>query len=209
MDPRSCRRCVSFSGNRLVAAGDIATVAAKTKSFLDRNVGRSALLFDEETSELVEADFRGTQADVLRRLAVEPQTASQNRSKDSEHASQISDQARGPGRPKLGVIAREVTLLPRHWEWLNDQPGGASVALRKLVEDARRTYAERDRLRKEQEAAYRFLSAMAGNFTGFEEASRALFAGDARRFGRLVESWPAGVRDHALLLAARSFANGN
>jgi hypothetical protein len=208
MDPRSCRRCVAFSGNRLVAAGDIATVAAKTKAFLDRHPGRSALLFDEETSDLVEVDFRGSQADVLRRLAAKPQLPSQDGSEGSEPASSIAARARGPGRPKLGVVAREVTLLPRHWEWLNDQPGGASVALRKLVEEARRTHAERDRVRKAQEAAYRFLSALAGNLAGFEEATRALFAGDSRRFGRLVAPWPAAVRDHALTLAARSFASG-
>ena len=108
-------------------------------------------------------------------------------------------------RPKLGVIAREVTLLPRHWEWLSSQPGGASVALRKLVEEARRANAGRDRIRQAQEAAYRFVSVLAGNLPGFEEACRALFAGDAARFDSLVQGWPAGVRNHAQRLAARAF----
>lgn len=108
---------------------------------------------------------------------------------------------RGPGRPKLGVIAREVTLLPRHWDWLNSQPGGASVALRKLVEEARRTRGDKDRTRAAQEAAYRFMSAIAGDLPGFEEASRALFAYDRRRFGELVAGWPEDVRDHAIKLA--------
>jgi hypothetical protein len=111
------------------------------------------------------------------------------------------DEPRGPGRPKLGVIAREVTLLPRHWDWLGTQPGGASVALRKLVEEARRTNGAKDRRRAAQEAAYRFMSAMAGNLPGFEEATRALFASDRRRLSDLVAAWPADVRDYAIQLA--------
>jgi hypothetical protein len=99
------------------------------------------------------------------------------------------------------VVAREVTLLPRHWEWLARQPGGASVALRKLVEDARRSKAGENRVRASQEAAYRFMSAMAGNRPGFEEATRALFAGNAEGFRQHCAQWPADVRDHATALA--------
>jgi hypothetical protein len=112
---------------------------------------------------------------------------------------------RKPGRPKLGVVPREVTLLPRHWDWLAGQPGGASVALRKLVEQARRTNQDKDRLRLAQEAAYRFMSTMAGNEPGFEEAARALFAANQVRFSEFVEPWPIDVRDHAKKLAARAF----
>ncbi|HDR9526974.1 TPA: DUF2239 family protein, partial [Burkholderia stabilis] len=105
------------------------------------------------------------------------------------------------GRPKLGVVSREVTLLPRHWEWLATQPGGASVALRKLVEDARRTHAAADRHRDAQTRAYHFMSAMAGDLPGFEEAARALYANDPARLAELVSGWPDDVRDHALALA--------
>lgn len=105
------------------------------------------------------------------------------------------------GRPRLGVIPKEVTLLPRHWDWLNLQPGGASVALRKLVDEARRTSGDRDRVRGAQESAYRFLSAVAGNLPGFEEATRALFAYDRRRFTQLIAAWPEDVRDYAVRLA--------
>ena len=99
------------------------------------------------------------------------------------------------------MVAREVTLLPRHWDWLGMQPGGASVALRKLVDEARRNSGDKDRIRKAQEAAYRFMSAMSGNLPGFEEAARALFAYDPRRFGDLIATWPEDVRDHAIRLA--------
>ena len=77
------------------------------------------------------------------------------------------------------MVAREVTLLPRHWEWLAQQSGGASVALRRLVDQARRGTEDKDRIRRAQEAAYRFMSAMAGNRPNFEDAIRALFAGDS------------------------------
>ena len=115
------------------------------------------------------------------------------------------DAPRGPGRPRLGVVAREVTLLPRHWEWLNGQPGGASVALRRLVEDARRLRAGADRKRRSQEVAYRFISAMAGDRPGFEEATRALFASDRTRFTAHTSAWPVDVRRHARALADRAF----
>jgi len=120
-------------------------------------------------------------------------------------APSLEPELRTPGRPKLGVVAREVTLLPRHWEWLNLQPGGASVALRKLVDEARRVHRDTDRVRLAKEAAYRFATAMAGNEQGFEEAIRGLFAGDAVRFAQHSRTWPEDVREHATKLAARVF----
>jgi uncharacterized protein len=120
-------------------------------------------------------------------------------------AVQASATPRGPGRPKLGVVAREVTLLPRHWEWLAQQPGGASVALRKLVEEARRANKDKDRVRQAQEAAYRFIAAMGENKPHYEEVARALFAGDAARFEAWTASWPSDVREHARRLAAAAF----
>ena len=147
------------------------------------------------TSGPIDIDFRGSIEDVIARL---PDIAAAPAAVEEDAALPVP---RGPGRPKLGVVAREVTLLPRHWDWLNSQPGGASVALRKLVEEARKVNAPKDRIRQAQEAAYRFISAMAGNEPGFEEATRALFAGKQDRFGELVERWPVDVRDHAKKLA--------
>jgi hypothetical protein len=103
------------------------------------------------------------------------------------------------------VVAREITLLPRHWEWLALQPGGASVAIRKLVDDARRGGEDKDRIRHGQDAAYRFMSAMAGNRPHFEEAIRALFTPNPQRFNELITGWPVDVRDHAAHLAERAF----
>jgi hypothetical protein len=124
----------------------------------------------------------------------------------SAQGASAPEPPRGPGRPKLGVVAREVTLLPRHWEWLNAQPGGASVALRKLVEEARRQNGEKDRVRRARETAYRFMAAMAGNYESFEEAARALFAGDRPRFATMIAAWPQDIRDHATKLAAEGLS---
>ena len=111
------------------------------------------------------------------------------------------------GRPRLGVVAREVTLLPRHWDWLNRQPGGASVALRRLVDEARQVHRERDAQRAAREAVYRVMTEMAGDLPGFEEATRALFAAEAERFATLVEPWPADIKDYLRRLAQGAWAS--
>ncbi len=181
----------AFAGMHRIASGDLATVAAKAKAALDQDDGTSILILDDETCRVVDIDFRGTADDVVKRLE---RTSGQ-------------PEPRGPGRPKLGVVAREVTLLPRHWEWLNAQPGGASVALRKLVEEARRSNEAKDRVRQAQEKLYRFMSTLAGDEAGFEEASRALFAGDRKLFMALIRLWPKDIRDHAERLAASAFTD--
>ena len=141
------------------------------------------------------AHHRGAVSTVLRRVPAQAKT-------EPAPAEDAAPQAeRTPGRPKLGVVAREVTLLPRHWEWLAGQPAGASVALRKLVEHARRASKEADRVRAAQESAYRFMTTMAGDQPGYEEAIRALFAGDLERLRQFVAKWPRDVRNHVLALA--------
>ncbi len=194
-------RCTAFEGFRRIASGDLARVARKAKEVIDAGPQAPVLIFDNFTSEPIEVDFRGTEDDVVGRLA--PPAGESAITNDSPHVDQSSP--RGPGRPKLGVVGREVTLLPRHWDWLSRQPGGASVALRKLVEEARRVHAHRDRVRQSQDAANRFMTALAGNLPGFEEATRALFGANRRRFEACIESWPVDVRDHARDLAAAAF----
>lgn len=191
---------IAFAGSDRIATGQLPLVALKAKELIDRNDSAAILIFDDVTSEQVEVDFRGSAEQVLQRLAASNATAAAPEASAGSH-----EPARGPGRPKLGVIGREVTLLPRHWDWLNAQSGGASVALRKLVEEARRHSELRDQLRRAQEYAYRFMSTMAGNSVNFEEAARALFAGDQAGLDLLIETWAPDVRDHLKVLAARGF----
>jgi hypothetical protein len=201
MNEQSRKQCTAFEGSRCIASGELSHVAGKVKEVLDENCTAAVLIFDDLTSELVEVDFRGTVKDVLKRLETQAPRG------ESSGAQPKNDRSvsRGPGRPKLGVVSREVTLLPRHWEWLGSQPGGASVALRKLVDEARRVNSGKDRVRRSQESAYRFMSVMAGNLPGFEEASRALFTGDRKRFEELTASWPADIRSHSLKLSEAAF----
>jgi hypothetical protein len=189
--------CIAFEGSTRITSGDLETVAVATKAVVDLNRTLPVLVFDQLSSLLVEVDFRGTSEDVRRRVREDAQKSAP----DATAAAGTEEVSRGPGRPRLGVVAREVTLLPRHWVWLNDQPGGASAALRRLVDEARRGSGDRDRVRQSRESAYRFMSAMAGNEPGFEEAARALFADDKDRFDTHVANWPADVRDHATTLA--------
>src|SRR5262249_4684394 len=181
---------------RLIASGELAQVALKTKKVIDRGERGPVLIFADLTGEQVELDLRGTAAAAGIRVS----------GRGEPHPAEASVQEsvslpRGPGRPRLGVVAREVTLLPRHWDWLNEQPGGASVALRKLVEEARRANAGKDRVRRAQERTYRFMSAIAGNLPDFEEATRALFAWDLERFKDFIKRWPKDIRLQLVKLA--------
>ncbi|WP_026869525.1 DUF2239 family protein [Inquilinus limosus] len=194
-DP-SIPTCTAFQGVRRIASGPLAEVALAAKRAAEQDDAAPVLVFDDATSRPVELDLRGSEAEVLARL---PRV---------EEAAAEREAPRGPGRPKLGVVAREVTLLPRHWDWLARQPGGASVTLRRLVEEARRAGEGQDRVRRAQESAYRFMAAMAGDRPGFEEAARALFAPDRDRFAVLTEAWPTDIRDHARRLAAAAFDAG-
>ena len=177
----------AFEGPRRLASGPLTEIAPAIKR-AEARASEPISIFSDATGRAIDLDLRGSVDDVLKRLA----------KTDDQPAT---NEPRGRGRPKLGVVAREVTLLPRHWEWLNAQPGGASVALRKLVEAARRNNGDADRLRAARDAAYHFMSAMAGNLVHFEEASRALFADDRRRFTNLIAAWPTDIRDHVMRLA--------
>ena len=176
--------CTAFAGHRRIASGAPHEVIAAIKAAAV-DAGAQVLVFDDADARPVEFDLRGDLDAVLARLAPAP-----------------VEEKRGPGRPKLGVTAREVTLLPRHWDWLATQPGGASVALRKLVETALREAEGPDRVRKGREAAYRFMTAIAGDLAGYEDAVRALFAGDAVGFAAAMAEWPEDIRDYAAELAS-------
>lgn len=191
----------AFEGHRLLAHGVLADVALAVKQAQAGHGGDAVLVFDDQTGKQVDLDLRGGDADIRKRYAA-ASTAAAPVSGDADAATEAAAPApRGRGRPKLGVVPREVTLLPRHWDWLAAQPGGASVALRKLVEQARRDNEARDQRHQRQEAAYHFMASLGGNLPGFEEATRALYADDRAGFARQVAAWPADVRDYALALA--------
>lgn len=174
-----------FDGMKLLARGAMAEVTDKVRETLARDPRAALLAFEAGTGRQTELDLRAVSA---KRAPVS--------------AAKATAESAGPGRPKLGVVGREVTLLPRHWEWLGTQPGGASIALRKLVENAMKTSRAADAVRQRQEGAYRFMSAMAGDLPGYEEALRALFAGDEKGLKARIMAWPKDVRAFALELAS-------
>lgn len=168
----------AFLGARLVASGELLDVLPYLKKRFDEGKNEIVLVFDESTGKEVDFDLRGTLLEVVAREAAPP--------------------ARSPGRPKLGIVSREVSLLPRHWEWLERQPNGISATLRRLIEGASKSNPEGERARDIRAGLNRFLTSMAGNRPGYEEATRALFAGDQKRFEQLVRKWPKDIRAYAV-----------
>jgi uncharacterized protein len=174
------RTYTAFAGVRLLASGDLKTVLLACWEHASGDAD-PVLIFEDQTGRQVDFDLRGTPDEVVARaLPPKPRT--------------------GPGRPKLGVVCREVSLLPRHWDWLEQQPSGASAALRRLVDEARKREPDKERARLARDAAAKVMWAMAGDCSGFEEASRALFAGDQERFESLISEWPQDVRAHLVRL---------
>ena len=184
--------CSAFDQQRLIASGPLPDVVRAVKRALDAGARDPLLIFDDASSRPIDVDFRGSIDDVLARLPTDP-------------SAPAATPNRGPGRPKLGVVAREVTLLPRHWDWLARQPGGASASLRKLVEQGLRGNGKQDRARQATEAVDRFMLAMTGNLPGYEEASRAFYRGERERFGELISAWPGDLRDHLQRLATTAW----
>lgn len=179
-----------FAGHRRIASAELADIAVTVASMSDGLDRSTLLVFDDSTGKQLDVDASGPESAIRARYSPVP----------AEPAA--AETSRGPGRPRLGVVPREVTLLPHHWEWLNAQPGGASVTLRKLVEQARKHGAADERIRLAREASYRFVHAIAGNLPDFEEVTRALFAGDLPRMDQLMLDWPEDVRHYALQLAS-------
>ncbi len=184
--PETPQTYTAFAGQRLIVSGPLETVLATLKKRSARRDGELALVFDDQSGRQVDFDLRGALEEVLARaIPSTPRT--------------------GPGRPKLGIVSREVSLLPRHWEWLEQQPNGASAALRRLVDEARNRDPQQQKARLATDATYRFMSAMAGNLPGFEEAARSLYAGRRGRFENLVRGWPPDIRDHLLRISQDVF----
>jgi len=206
IDPR--QTAIAFEQTRQLAFGPLPEVARAVRERLDHRSDISVLVLDAHSSAAIDLDLRGTPADVERRYSVVKEaskTTLEDYTSDSSEDSAVMPESRGRGRPKLGVVPREVTLLPRHWSWLAAQPGGASVTIRRLVEYARSASVERDRARDATDATYRFLLQLAGNEIGFEEATRALFAGERERFLGRIAQWPEDVRAHAERLSENAF----
>lgn len=200
------RPCTAFSGDRLLHSGPLAEVAIAIRR--SGETDETILVFDDATGRVVDLDLRGADTDIVERLSHPPKAAAGSDRPKTGATSGLAaleegQEQKSRGRPKLGVVAREVTLLPRQWEWLTTQPGGASAALRRLVDGARKAAHPHQEKQAAQEAAYRFMQVIAGNLPGYEEAIRALFADDRPVLEERTISWPSDIRAYALRLAFR------
>jgi hypothetical protein len=192
--PRPAARFTAFGGPRRIASGPLRDVALACKAYVDDGGEGRVVIFDDATGRLVDISLRGTPDEVEERARAASREAGGN------------GRARSRGRPRLGVVAKEVTLLPRHWAWLAAQRGSASATLRRLIDEARRTHEGRDRVRRAQDSAYRFMSVKLGNEPGYEEAMRALYACNQDRFDAEAEGWPEDLREYCMRLAAGAFS---
>lgn len=206
--PMSTRQVTAFRGHQLLAAGplrDVARVVWRSLREVPPTLS-AVLVFDDVTGQVIDLEMRGDESDMLAHLEASARRHSITSGDVASAADAVgaAEQAGGArrarGRPRLGVVAKEVTLLPRHWAWLSSQPGGASVALRRLVDDARRANATVEQAHAARDAAYRFMHAVAGDLSQFEEASRALYRDDRDRLGVILDAWPRDVRDFVLRL---------
>jgi uncharacterized protein len=191
---RESRSFTAFDQGKMIAAGSLSDVVTTAKIHLEKPGSGETLIFDDRNGEQIDVDLRGPLARIMKHLP------------DLDAPRSNTSSPPRPGRPKLGVVAREVTLLPRHWDWLSGQPGGASVTIRKLIEEAIRTTGPKDQIRRAREACYRFIMAAAGDRPGFEDASRALFAGDLVRFEKAIARWPGDIQEYAQQLSAAGFS---
>ncbi len=171
----------AFSGTDLLVRGSLSEVLSRTKSLVDEEPSRPVLIFEDGSGRQVDFDFTGTVKEVVDRAR--PKLP-----------------ANGPGRPRLGVVSREISLLPRHWEWLESRPEGCSGALRRLVEEAQKRDPEAEHRAQARDAAHKFLWAIAGNYLHFEEVTRALYAGDHECMFSLMVDWPPDIRQHTRAL---------
>jgi len=184
----------AFVGDTLLFSGPLEAMLLKAKEYVDGGGVAPLLIFEDSSGRQTDFDFRGTPEDVLARISAHPLFKGMPETEKS---------SAGPGRPRLGVVCREISLLPRHWEWLERQTGGSSAALRRLVDEARKREPEKADVGPMRDAVSRFLSAMAGNLPNYEEVTRALYAGRYNHIERLMQDWPADIRGHSMRLVER------
>jgi len=182
----------AFEGSFFLVRGSLSEVVLKIKKHLGKSENSSILIFCDSTGKTMDFNFQGKQQDVIKRLEVFV-------------SSEVPIENSGPGRPKLGVISREVSLLPRHWEWLANQSGGASAILRKLVEDAKKKESGDSNLKLIQEKTYKFMSVMAGDLKGYEEALRALYKKDKKNFLSQIQLWPSDIKNYLVEISSPVF----
>lgn len=186
----------AFEDHKILSQGSLEDVVLKVKKRLEKSPESQIVIYSDITGKSMDFNFQGSEKEVLKRLEIYTTPETDNQGSAST----------GPGRPKLGVISREVSLLPKHWEWLATQSGGASNTLRKLVEESMKKTSGTLTVKTAQERTYKFMSVEAGDLENYEEALRALYRKDKERFTSEIKAWPRDVQKHIFELAKPVFA---
>ncbi|MES2802482.1 MAG: DUF2239 family protein [Bdellovibrionota bacterium] len=181
-----------FAGFKIISQGNIEEVAIATKKYLKKEDDVRLLIFSDLSGKQMDLDLSGADKDVIDRLSV-------------YKAAEASVSVSGPGRPKIGVKPREVSLLPLHWEWLSTQSGGASATIRRLVDEKMKAPTPKDKIKQTQESVYTFLNSIAGDLTNFEDAIRFLYRQDEAKFKDAIADWPKDLKKHTLTLSRGVF----
>lgn len=180
----------AFEEFKIVSQGTLDDVAISVKHRLKEQGSSNILIFSDSTGRQIDLDLSGTDKQVLDRLKVFTTSSVQTQS--------------GAGRPKLGVLPREISLLPSHWEWLLNQEGGSSAVIRNLIDEKMKTQLiHKNKIA--QERTYKFLSAHAGNLPSFEDAVRFLYRKDKKKFMDQISGWPKDVLKYTLSLSSDAF----
>ena len=187
----------AFLEQKQIGSGNFEAVKCEACQRVTEGERRPIIIFNDANGRVVDIDYQNPE------LSQEPLPIS-----SSVHADEAKEdrQLRRVGRPKLGVVAKEVTLLPRHWEWLAAQQGGASVTLRKLVEEARRKNPDAEIMQQSRDACYRIINALAGNEAASEDALRALYADDQQTFAEIIALWPQDVSRYVNKMSRSAFS---
>ena len=184
---------VAFEGVELLGRGPLPEVASICFHRDGGDPNQRIAVYEDQSGRVIDVDLSGSESEVLARLSNPPPVISKAGDEPAKVSGATALKRRGPGRPKLGVVSREVSLLPRHWSWLADQRGGASASLRRLVEQAKKNESPEALRRRVVDAAHRFLWDIAGDQPNFEELSRALYAGDLENVASCSAGWPKGI----------------
>lgn len=184
----------AFENDQILTQGPLDQVVLKIKRKLGNAAHSSILIFSDQSGKIMDFNFSGSEAEVIKRLDIYVSSS-----------SPASSEIQGPGRPKLGVISREVSLLPRHWEWLAQQSSSVSAILRKMIEEAMKKSSTANETKQSQERTYQFMSVMAGNLSQYEEALRALYQKNQKLFFSLIDKWPTDIKKHVTSLAKDAF----
>lgn len=190
-NPDPLTPCSVFHGPQLIARGALSEMASVVISKYSE-AQQSLVVINDQSGAVIDIAPQGWSDLAQKAAQTGPNDLVRSLRTKPPQTTHGQSEKRGRGRPKLGVVGREVTLLPRHWDWLGKQPGGASVALRKLVETARQS-GETEK-RAAREAAYRAMNTLGGDLPGYEEAIRALFAGDIAAMDNHIAEWPEDLR---------------